>query len=270
MKPTFAVQPRTSSFPTALSRVRNGFWTAFLIWTAVGAVVMPLEVGEMTVRRLVPFEGLADLLAGVLAVSDAVWMILAFGVVYLQVVQDRSLTTARLWALVIMLGSGFIEAVGAKTGWPFGDYRYTDNMGVRLFGVLPFTIPLAWFVIVATSQCVVDSIRPRWPIVAKASFVATIATLTDLNLEFIAWKVRAYWIWYPPGTPLANTPPSWPPLENYISWFAVAFLLSTGIQLLRMPSPGKRPPFPARPALVLLLMNTLFLLVHFSRWLRNS
>lgn len=257
-----------SSFPTVLSRVRNTFWIAFLIWTAVGAAVMPFDVGERTVRELVPFSALADILTWVLRISDAVWMALAFGVVYLYVVQARGLMTARLWALVIMIGSGLIEAVGAKTGWPFGDYRYTDNMGFRLFGILPFTIPLAWFVIIATAQFFVDAMRPRWPIWTKAAFVGALATLTDLNLEFVAWKVRAYWIWYPSGTPLADNPPSWPPIENFISWFVVAFLLSLGSQLLRPIMPGQHCPFPTRPALVLFLMNALFLLVHLVRWLR--
>ena len=27
--------------------------------------------------------------------------------------------------------------------------------------------------------------------------VATVAVLTDLNLEYVAWKIRGYWIWFP-------------------------------------------------------------------------
>lgn len=258
---------RNSSFPTPFSRARNFFWYAFLIWTAVGAVVMPFEIGERTVRQVLPSGGPAEAVVWLLGISDAVWMVLAFAVVYIHAVQEAGLARTRLRALVVIVGSGLIEAVGAKTGWPFGDYRYTDNMGARLFGVLPFTIPLAWFVIVATAQSVIDSIRPQWPGCVRAAFVGAVATLTDLNLEFIAWKVRAYWIWYPPGTPLAGNPPAWPPLENYISWFAVAFLLSLGMQQIGRGSSNTRPPFPLRPAVVLLLMNALFLLVHAVRFL---
>lgn len=261
-----------SRFSSPLRLSQNLFWWIFLVWTAVGTVVMPFGIGEMTVRRLIGNEALLSLVLGILRPADAIWMVLAFGVVYLHVVESRGLATARLWALVILVGSGVVEALGAKTGWPFGPYRYTDNMGIRVFGVLPFTIPLAWFVIVATAQAAILALRPRWSRWAQAAFVGAVATLTDLNLEFIAWKVRAYWIWYPPGTALAENPPDWPPIQNYLSWFVLAFLLSaalvrrTGDRALSAPPPAPAV-FPWRPVLVLSLMNALFLLVHLVRWL---
>ena len=35
------------------------------------------------------------------------------------------------------------EAIGSKTGFPFGAYHYTDRLQPQLLGV-PLLIPLAW------------------------------------------------------------------------------------------------------------------------------
>lgn len=87
--------------------------------------------------------------------------------------------------------------------------------------------------------------------------MATVSVLTDLNLEFVAWKVRGYWVWYPHA---ATDVPGWPPLQNYVAWFVLSFLLTA----LLPPNYGLRLRRPAanRPILVLALMNALFLLVH--------
>ncbi len=242
----------------------NYCWYLFLIWTAVGTIVMPFGIDGQRVGELTGSELWAHWASAVLRPADAIWMVLAFAVVYLHVALSYGLVTARRWGLVILIGSGAIEAIGAMTGWPFGPYHYTDNMGLRLFGVLPFTIPLAWFVIVATAQAAIVSLRPAWNRFQQALIVATVATLTDLNLEFIAWQVREYWIWYPDqAAGLSATVPAWPPLQNYLSWFAVSFLLS--VALVR--NNNRRQPFPWRPTMVLVLMNALFLLVHVAGWL---
>ena len=45
---------------------------------------------------------------------------------------------------------------------------------------------------------------------------ANLRLLTDAHLELLAWKVRAWWIWYPALAPA----PSFPPWQNYATWFA--------------------------------------------------
>ena len=58
----------------------------------------------------------------------------------------------------------------------------------------------------------------------------------------------------------AANPPAWPPLQNFVSWFIVAFLLHRLIPTMKThPASGEK--FP-RAALVLVLMNALFLLLH--------
>ena len=92
--------------------------------------------------------------------------------------------------------------------------------------------------------------------------VGLIAVLTDLNLEFVAWKVRGYWLWYPD---LKGIAPTHPPLQNFVAWFVLSFVLA-----LLLPTNHElrsRRPSPFRPLAVLGLMNTLFIVVYAARWL---
>ena len=233
-------------------------WAMFLIWTAIGFIVMPLGISEARVRDwLSGHDDVAGAAVGLLHASDAVWMLLAAVVVYFHTVAAEGLPTARRWAVIILGGAGCVEWIGARTGFPFGPYVYTDRFGWRLFGVLPVAIPLAWFVILLCGRCVVLRLRPDATRLEQAWGVATVAVLTDLNLEYVAWKIRGYWLWYP----LAGTGASGgPPLQNYVAWFALSGFLTA----LLPPNFALRThrPSPRRPILVLTLMNALFLLVR--------
>jgi uncharacterized membrane protein len=46
--------------------------------------------------------------------------------------------------VAVCVGGGLVaEAVGWRTGWPFGNYRYGTTLGPKLLGV-PMVVPLAW------------------------------------------------------------------------------------------------------------------------------
>ena len=224
---------------------------------------MPLGIGQATIDRSFGQGPLRQAFTALLHVSDAVWIYLAAVVIYLHTAAAEGLPTARRWAAIVIAGSGVCEWIGAQTGFPFGPYRYTDNFGWRLGGVLPLAIPLAWMVVLLCGRSLILRLRPASSRLGLALGVALVATVTDVNLEAVAWKIRGYWIWYPdaPG-PL----PDWPPLQNYLSWFGLSFVLT----YILPPNYSLRPrhPAPGRPILVLGLMNALFLVVYAARWLR--
>lgn len=195
-----------------------------------------------------------------LAYADLTWMVLAALVVYLQEAATQGLARARLAGGIILLGSAVAEYIGTTTGFPFGPYDYTNAFGPRMLGVLPIAIPLAWLVILLAGRQVLLAYWPEMSRFKLALGVGAIALLTDFNLEFVAWKIRGYWIWYP-GQP---HPPAWPPWQNYLSWFVLSALLT-----LCLPRIGALTDLPARrPLGILLAMNALFLLAHLVRWLR--
>ena len=239
---------------------RDLAWIAFLVWTGVGFVVMPLGIGEAQARTWLGPGAAAETAAALLHQADAIWIVLAAINVYLYAARAEGLPTARRWAALILIASTAFEWIGTGTGFPFGPYVYTDRFGWRIMGVVPLAIPLAWLVVVVCGRYLVQWLRPAATRLELALGVAAVAVFTDLNLEYVAWKVRAYWIWYPQAP---GAPPAWPPWQNYASWFvlslALAYLLPPNYEL-RMDKPS-----PRRPVLILALMNALLAFVHLVR-----
>jgi uncharacterized membrane protein len=232
-------------------------WIAFLVWTAIGFVVMLLGIGESQLNAW----GL-NAAVGFLHTADAIWILLAAISVYLHTAEAEGIGVARTWAAIILASSSLVEWIGVRTGIPFGEYAYTDHFGWRMGGVLPVAIPLAWLVILLCSRVLVLRFRPYAGRVELATGVALLAVLTDLNLEFVAWKVRAYWIWYPS---LGDRAPAWPPVQNYVTWFALMWLLTFLLPPNHAMRP--RPVSSTRPILILALMTALFLAVHLrAKW----
>ena len=44
-----------------------------------------------------------------------------------------------------------MELMGTSTGFPFGPYAYTDFLGIKILGHVPYSIPLSWFYMGFTS-----------------------------------------------------------------------------------------------------------------------
>ena len=50
-------------------------------------------------------------------------------------------------ALILLALGAFavgIETFAVKTGWPYGSFEYGDKIGLKYFGVTPWTVPFAW------------------------------------------------------------------------------------------------------------------------------
>ena len=193
------LDPRPPSTPRWRHRLADLPWAVFLVWTAVGAVVMPLRLdADRVAEALAAAPGLGAVMGRILRAGDAVWIVLAAVVVYLDTAAAEGPGRTRRWAAIILPGAAVAEWVGARTGFPFGPYAYTtDRFGWRLGGVLPFTIPLAWLIIVLGARALVGRV---WPTAGRAGLalgVAVVGVMTDVNLEFIAWRERGYWAWYP-------------------------------------------------------------------------
>lgn len=240
-------------------------WLAgfFILWSLVGGLVMAAGINEAwIIRAAVPEWSRAAGLA-ILRGSDALWISLAAWLVF----RHEKFRLGRSAALrsfgIIAVVSGAAEWLGATTGWLFGHYDYTGQFGWRLGGVLPFTIPLAWYAVVTGACRLLDQWRPL-PVASRGLLAAGLATLTDINLEPVAIHIRNYWQWTdgPGGPVLAN-----PPLFNYLTWFLLSGLLSLSVA---EPGMAKREPLAQarvglHPVAVVAWMNALFLLAHLGR-----
>ena len=75
------------------------------------------------------------------------------------------------------------ESVGVATGQIYGGYHYTEQLGPKFLGLVPYLIPIAWFMMMYASYLMADLIIPagyggrfgRLLLVAAAAGVAMTA-----------------------------------------------------------------------------------------------
>lgn len=127
---------------------------------------------------------------------------------------------AQYAAIVLLVGWG-AEAIGTTTGWPFGSYDYTDNLGAKL-GPVPLVIPLAWLMmsypILLAARAVTDNR------VLRIGYGAALLTSWDLFLD-PQMVDQGHWIWFNPGLQLPGIPGI--PAQNFAGWFLVGVVLFT-------------------------------------------
>jgi uncharacterized membrane protein len=140
--------------------------------------------------------------------------------------------------LLVVAGGGglLVEAVGVRTGVPFGTYSYTGDLGPDLFGV-PVVVPLAWTMMAWPALVVGRTLARRAP-VALVGGVALAAW--DLFLDPQMVDAR-HWTWTHPQPALPLVPGV--PLTNYAGWLLVAVVM-IGV-LDRLLAPHIRPSGPA-------------------------
>ncbi|MEP6464350.1 MAG: carotenoid biosynthesis protein [Frankiaceae bacterium] len=132
-------------------------------------------------------------------------------------------TRGARWAALAMgaaTGTGLlVEAVGTRTGVPFGAYSYDDSLGPRLASV-PLIIPLAWAMMAYPALLLGRRVaRSR----AGRALVAG-AALASWDLFLDPQMVAAgHWTWADPSPHLPGVPEV--PLSNYLGWLVVSVLL---------------------------------------------
>lgn len=154
-------------------------------------------------------------------------------------------------AIALPLG-WFAEEMGARYGWFFGSYHYTDVLGPVL-GSVPVIIPLMWFALCYVAfilanlmvwQAPVDQPRASanwWLHTLVMSFMAAaLVTAYDLGADpYMVFTLKA-WI-------MTKTDGGWfgETLIGFAGWMTVAFVI---VVLFRL-AVRAQPPRPALPAL---------------------
>lgn len=127
------------------------------------------------------------------------------------------------WAAVLMTaaaGTGLlVEAVGTRTGLPFGAYSYDDSLGPRALAV-PVVIPLAWAMMAYPSLLVGRRIASSRRARALAAGVALASWDLFLDPQMVA---AGHWTWVDATPHLPGVPDV--PLTNYLGWLGVSVLL---------------------------------------------
>jgi uncharacterized membrane protein len=141
--------------------------------------------------------------------------------------------------IVICVGGGLAsEAIGWRTGWPFGNYRYGSSLGPKLLGV-PMVVPLAWAMMgwpaLLAGRRVRDRVvplkpRPHHPgLLYRSPWKARSITAVTGSLVLSSWDLfldpqmvgAEHWRWLPTPGPWLNGIP----LLNTAGWFIVGMLM---------------------------------------------
>jgi uncharacterized membrane protein len=226
------------------NRLEKGLFIAFLIWSAAGLIFTLLHISVETIARW-PLSGwLRHFVNLCLGAGDPILIVLAFANTHLHAARQWSASCARRWGLHMLVGSLAVETMGACTGFPFGSYYYTGNFG-PLLGVVPMTIPLAWYVVVTNSLFLVRAVIPHGSRWIEAALTGLLCMLYDFVLEPFATGVKQYWIW---------TNGTIPP-QNYAAWLILSGLLVRFFA----PTASTRFPRDPRPAVILTVTLLIFL-----------
>jgi putative membrane protein len=112
-----------------------------------------------------------------------------------------------------------MELMGTTTGFPFGPYAYTDFLGIKILGHVPYSIPLSWFYMGLTSFLLANLLVTRtnwsrqtlWTLLGGAYFL----TMWDLSLDPAMASSHMpihFWMWY------ENGPYFGMPVRNLAGW----------------------------------------------------
>lgn len=131
-------------------------------------------------------------------------------------------TNSSRWFFALAFCIGFfVEVLGVNTGFPFGDYGYGEVLGIKIWNT-PLLIGVNWALITyCANELLSRLLSPQtpWPVFALSGAAAP--TALDVLIEPVAIRL-GYWSWAR-GTP---------PIENYVGWFAVAFLIAVAYRFL--------------------------------------
>ncbi|QYJ15366.1 hypothetical protein Rxycam_01187 [Rubrobacter xylanophilus DSM 9941] len=139
---------------------------------------------------------------------------------------------ARSFTALVLL-SAFalaVESLGAATGWPYGRFHYGEALGPRLFGLVPYLLPVSYVPLVVGTVAATRHPRSRLSWILRS---ATLLTLVDGVLDPGA-SLLGFWEW-PEGGPYYGVP-----VSNYLGWLLSGTLSSTILILLwprRSPGP---------------------------------
>jgi uncharacterized membrane protein len=126
----------------------------------------------------------------------------------------------RFLAIVFAISLLF-ESVGVATGLVYGPYHYTDKLGPLFLGLVPYLIPVAWFMMSYPSFVIAEQLVPsgwkRWQrVLCVAAVGGLVMTAWDLVMDPIM-VASGHWVWDTNGAYFGI------PLQNFWGWWLTVF-----------------------------------------------
>jgi bisanhydrobacterioruberin hydratase len=118
---------------------------------------------------------------------------------------------ALLLLLLLSVFAYFIESTAIKTGFPYGHFYYTDKVALKLFSLVPWTLPFAWIPLVLGTTFLGMKLFNKNPLKVIISS-AFLLVLTDMVLDPGAVALD-FWRWAESGVFYRV------PFTNFLGWF---------------------------------------------------
>lgn len=181
------------------------FLVAFALLTAYNLAVLYLGLGALFNPILTPLTTL-----------------FGFGFALLHA-RLRWNWRAALTLFVITFGITLaFESIGVATGSIYGPYYYSHKLGPLFLGLVPYAIPMAWFMMIYPSLIIAEHVSPCPPGLKRGLSVAIIGAIvmTAWDVVMDPMMVRGgHWVWE------AGGPYFGIPLQNYLGWLLTAFVV---------------------------------------------
>ena len=129
----------------------------------------------------------------------------------------RAALTLFIISFVVSLA---FESFGVATGLIYGPYHYTDKLGPKFLGLVPYLIPAAWFMMMYPSLVIAEQIAPRSDGWKRGLIVAALGgfIMTAWDVVMDPMMVRGgHWVWEVEGVYFGI------PLQNYWGWWLTTF-----------------------------------------------
>jgi putative membrane protein len=166
---------------------------------------------------------------GVRASLTVVTVVLGYLLSVSHALLTRGARTAAALVATATAGGFAVEAVGVATGFPFGTYDYSGQLGPKVLGV-PLIIPLAWTWMAWPAW--LAALRLAGSQAARVLLAAAGLAAWDLFLD-PQMVAEGYWTWRDPTPALPGVPGV--PIGNYLGWLGFAVLLMAALSLVAGP-----------------------------------
>lgn len=163
----------------------------------------------VAVTHLVGAVGLRSPLADWMVLLTPVHLLLTFALLFWF--SDRAEQLKASLLAIFGLGLG-IEILGVNTGFPFGAYVYLEGLGPKIMET-PWLIGLNWSMLALATGSFVSQFLAEGTRLQRALLASGLMLCLDVLMEPVA---HAHRLWLFAGGVA--------PWQNYVSWFAVAFV----------------------------------------------
>ncbi len=189
---------------------------SFIYMTSVLAVALLISAYFVATQPITPKMAIISSISVILFALPSYW-----AVTRLQGMKRGLFILAILGIYAII-----IESSALATGFPYGDFTYTNVLGNKIFGLTPWTVAFAYPPILLLAYNVARFLLPHLdkPKIGKyglllqaAGLTALFATACDVVLDPAAVRL-GFWYWDDPGWFYGV------PLVNFAGWLLSGFI----------------------------------------------